>query len=378
MRRVLALSVGIGTCLAALLSVRAARAEDAPKDPPPAGGEKKEADRNATRGYVCIQWGLAQKFSPEERSEKGIPIERGLVITSVTTDGPADRAGVRVGDVPLQFFGEKLPDAKDLPGDDDDKFAAFMKEHTRPIADKIDPGMTVELVVVRDGKEVTFKMVAVDANAAEALNQAMIQEENAVKVPRPVDRGTPGAAKVDFQQVPDGEVRPAQFLQVTGYWEVTDDQEKPGNKVIVQGVEETGDCVGLIVADGRAFTDSTAKVRFLLMRGERSASAGIVLRAKDRRNYYALRVDGVTQDLAIVRVDRGEAKVLASSAVKSPKLNTWLTLTASATGSKLSVTFGDVTVTAEDPTFPGGWSGLMTTKDAVTAFDDLELAPGAK
>ncbi|MFO0931178.1 MAG: PDZ domain-containing protein [Planctomycetota bacterium] len=371
----------VAACLAALLAVPTvasrARAEDAPNPGKPEEKPDPSAERNKTRGYVCIQWGLAQRMSAEDRAAAGITVEKGLVVSAVTPDGPADRAGIQVGDVPITFFGEPIPDAKDLPTDDE-SFSKFMKEKTKPIADKIDPGMKVEMVIERQGKRMTFTMVAVDATKADALAQAALEEENAVKVPKPEGRGEARPLKLDFQTLPEGESRPAQFLEVTGYWEVTDDNEVKGNKVITQGVELLGDCIGLIVADGRVYGDASAQVRFLLMKGEKSASAALVLRAKDRRNYYMARVDGVAQTLSIVKMERGESKVLATASIKSPKLQTWFTLKASAVGKALSVTFGDKTVTAEDATFTAGWSGLATSLDAVTAFDDLELTPATK
>jgi len=368
-------------CLATLLAVPSlaprARAEDAPKAP--AEAKDPSAERNKTRGYVCIQWGLAQRMSAEDRAAAGITIEKGLVVSAVTPDGPADRAGIQVGDLPVSFFGQTLPDATGLPADDDEAFSQFMKEKTKPIADKIDPGTKVEMVVERAGKRLTFSMVAVDATKADALAEAAQQESWAVKVPKPEGRGDASPTTLDFQQRPEGASVPAQFLSVTGYWEVTEDTSKAGNKVVVQGTEENGFCVGLVVADGRVYADSTAKVRFLLMKGERSASAGVVVRAKDRKNFYLVRVDGVTQDLAIVKVERNEAKVLAKTAVKSPKLNTWHTLAVTVVGGKLTATLnGDTEVSADDATFTLGWSGLATALDAVTAFDDFELAPAAK
>lgn len=371
----------VAACLAALLAVPTvasrARAEDAPAPGKPEEKPDPAAGRDKTRGYVCFQWGLAQRMSAEDRAAAGITVEKGLVISAVTLDGPADRAGIQVGDVPITFFGETIPDAKDLPTDDE-SFVKFNKEKVRPIADKIDPGMKVEMVIERQGKRMTFTMVAVDVTTADALAQAALEEASAEKVPKPEGRGPAQATKLDFQTLPEGESRPAQFLQVTGYWEVTDDNEVKGNKVITQGVELFGDCIGLIVADGRVYGDAAAQVRFLLMKGEQSASAALVMRAKDRRNYYMARVDGVAQTLSIVRMERGESKVLATAAIKSPKLQTWFTLKASAVGKALSVTFGDKTVTAEDATFTAGWSGLATSLDAITAFDDLELTPATK
>lgn len=208
--------------------------------------------------------------------------------------------------------------------------------------------MKVEMVVERQGKRMTFTMIAVDATKADALAEAAQQETWAVRSearePRRADRGDPR-----LPAGPRGRVGPGAVPLGHGLLEVSDDLTKAGNMVVVQGTEENGFCVGLVVADGRVYGNATAKVKFLLMKGERSASAGIVVRAKDRKNYYLARVDGVTQDLAIVKMEHAEAKVLATTAVKSPKLNTWHTMTVTTKGNKLTVTLGDgTTLSAED------------------------------
>lgn len=368
--------------------LRPAGAEDPPATPVPEGATRKEAEqehRNRTRGYVCLSFGLAQLFTPEQREEHGVKVEKGLIISAVTPGGPAEEAGVRVGDVPVSFFGHPLPDASEVKADTE-TFGKFLEEATRPISNQIDPGATVELVVLRDGKKLTFKMTALSFTTMEALNEEAQRESWSVKVPKPEGRGAAKAGAFDFQTVPSEASVPEDFLPVTGWWEVVDEPagqgvkpgSTPGNKVLQQSSDEMGLCLGLVVADGRVYGDAAAQVRFRLVSGERSVSAGLIVRAKDRKNYYAVVVDGVEQALSILKVERAETKVLAKAAIPSPRLKTWHSLAVVAKGASITATFGDATATVKDEAIAAGWWGLCTAQDATTMFDDLAITPGGK
>ncbi len=63
------------------------------------------------RGYV----GLAgQPVQLAARQQQDVSRERGLLIIAVTPEGPADRAGLLVGDVILDFDGQRIESAEDL------------------------------------------------------------------------------------------------------------------------------------------------------------------------------------------------------------------------------------------------------------------------
>jgi S1-C subfamily serine protease len=63
------------------------------------------------RGYL----GLAgQRVELGARHQQELSRERGLLIVGVTADGPADRAGLLVGDIMLEFEGEAVESAEDL------------------------------------------------------------------------------------------------------------------------------------------------------------------------------------------------------------------------------------------------------------------------
>src|SRR3989338_8648844 len=65
-----------------------------------------------TRGYLGV---AIQKVTPEIAESLGMDSARGALVSNVSKDGPAEKAGVKVGDVILEFDGRELAGATDLP-----------------------------------------------------------------------------------------------------------------------------------------------------------------------------------------------------------------------------------------------------------------------
>src|SRR2546427_5838107 len=65
-----------------------------------------------TRGYLGV---LIQKVTPEIADSLGMDRGRGALVANVSKDGPADRAGVKVGDVIVEFDGKEIKDSNELP-----------------------------------------------------------------------------------------------------------------------------------------------------------------------------------------------------------------------------------------------------------------------
>jgi serine protease Do len=65
-----------------------------------------------TRGYLGV---LIQKVTPEIAESLGMDNGRGALVANVSKDGPADKAGVKVGDVIVEFDGKEIKDSGDLP-----------------------------------------------------------------------------------------------------------------------------------------------------------------------------------------------------------------------------------------------------------------------
>ncbi|GFO54174.1 peptidase [Geomonas sp. Red276] len=86
------------------------------------------------RGFIGVS---IQTVTPDLAKSFGLPDPRGALIGDVTPDGPADRAGLKQGDVIVTFNGVKVKDANDLP---------------RLVAET-PVGKSVQVTVVRNGKE---------------------------------------------------------------------------------------------------------------------------------------------------------------------------------------------------------------------------------
>jgi serine protease Do len=90
-----------------------------------------------TRGFLGV---IPRALTPVERQRYGVP-KGGALITSVSADTPAARAGLQVEDVVLRFDDHAVKD--DI--------------HFRELVAITPPGKTVEIVVRRGGKELTLR-----------------------------------------------------------------------------------------------------------------------------------------------------------------------------------------------------------------------------
>jgi serine protease Do len=108
-----------------------------------------------------------------------------VVVAEVTPGAPADRAGIEVGDVMLEFNGREIDERSRLP---------------RVVADT-EIGSTVPVTVWRDGSEVTLEITVGDLSRASAAQppQAQLPE------PDPEPEVSPG---IGLQLAPlDAQVR---------------------------------------------------------------------------------------------------------------------------------------------------------------------------
>jgi serine protease Do len=64
------------------------------------------------RGYLGV---LIQKVTPEIAESLGMDKSIGALVANVSKDGPAEKAGVKVGDVIVEFDGKEVRDSADLP-----------------------------------------------------------------------------------------------------------------------------------------------------------------------------------------------------------------------------------------------------------------------
>jgi serine protease Do len=99
--------------------------------------EQLKTEGEVTRGWL----GVAIQDVTEEMSEYyGLKSRKGAMVAQVFEDDPAERAGIKPGDIIIEVDGEKISSSRDL---------------TRIIA-RIGVGDTAKIIVLREGKTKTF------------------------------------------------------------------------------------------------------------------------------------------------------------------------------------------------------------------------------
>jgi len=92
------------------------------------------------RGWLGV---VVQEVTRDLARSFGLERPEGALVAQVVPGGPGEQAGLRVGDVILDFEGQELPLSSALP----------------PMVGATDPGTTVSLKVLREGKAVTIRVV---------------------------------------------------------------------------------------------------------------------------------------------------------------------------------------------------------------------------
>ena len=103
------------------------------------------------RGWLGV---LIQEISKEIADSLGMESAKGALVSSATEGGPAEKAGVKTGDVILKFNNIAIENMKELP-----KVVAGT-----PV------GKSVPLVILRNGKELTLNVTLGELELAEKEN----------------------------------------------------------------------------------------------------------------------------------------------------------------------------------------------------------------
>src|SRR5712692_4068984 len=98
-----------------------------------------EKSGKVTRGWIGVQ---IQQITPDIAESLGLKEPRGALVSDVQPDTPAAKAGLRAGDAVLAVNNEPVKDAREL---------------SRRIS-SLQPGVSVKLTVIRDGKERTVEV----------------------------------------------------------------------------------------------------------------------------------------------------------------------------------------------------------------------------
>jgi len=93
-----------------------------------------------------------------EKADVAIPVDKGILIVTVYSDGPAAEAGLQTGDQALQVGMFQLPVGGDIIVSVDDSRIASYKDLILYLESNTDIGDTVSVTYYRDGKKKTTEM----------------------------------------------------------------------------------------------------------------------------------------------------------------------------------------------------------------------------
>ncbi len=102
------------------------------------------------RGFIGTS---VQKVTAEIAESMGLKQVRGALVADVIKGGPAERAGLKSGDIIVEFDRKEIKDSSDLP---------------LQVA-RVAPGMSVQIKVLRDGKEVTLPLTVGEMKESEVV-----------------------------------------------------------------------------------------------------------------------------------------------------------------------------------------------------------------
>ncbi len=158
-------------------------------------------------------------------------------------------------------------------------------------------------------------------------------------------------------------------------WKFAEGKWERRNGVLAQTAETQPWAVAIL--EERKFADVDVSVKGKPLSGKEDQSAGLIFRAKDARNYYLVRSNGLEDNFRLYTMTDGKRKQIASAKVDPPKVGEWHTIRVVAKGKKIQAYIGDKRlIDHEDATFAEGYVGLWTKADSVTEFDDLEASGG--
>ena len=177
--------------------------------------------------------------------------------------------------------------------------------------------------------------------------------------------GTPRSAVAAQDKVRDD------FEKDNPKWKFAEGKWERKGGVLVQSAEV--DTWAVAVLEDKSFSDVDVSVKVKPVSGKEDQTGGLIFRAKDAKNYYLVRSNGLEDNYRLYTMTDGKRKQIASTKVDPPKVGEWHTLRVVAKGTRIQAYIGDkLLIDHEDATFKSGYVGLWTKADSVTEFDDFE------
>ncbi len=128
-----------------------------------------------TRGWIGVS---VQTLTPELAKSFGLREPRGALVSSVNPGDPADKGGVKPGDIIVSFDGQEIKELNDLPR----------------IVAATPPGKVISMKVIRDGKEKTLVIKVGKKEGAEGAKGAKAKPGPKARLGLTVESLTPDLA----------------------------------------------------------------------------------------------------------------------------------------------------------------------------------------
>ncbi len=209
------------------------------------------------------------------------------------------------------------------------------------------------------------------------------QDDGPKELPKPKIRTTPPLFKEWYFDKDQPGSQPSGFItgsangHAHGKWEVTKENSAPTkSQAVIQHSDCPDDaCYHLLLGDGTEVTYVDVSVRMKLSLGTPSGKAGIVLGAKDDKNFYAAVVTPETKTVEAIIVRDGKATSFGKSELK-PVDGDWHYLRVQRSpmiSHDLFNVFFDqhMLLSLSDSTFKEGKVGLVTWGKSAIPFDNL-------
>ena len=111
---------------------------------------------NVTRGWLGV---AIQSIAPEMLDAFQLDDANGALVSGIVTDAPADKAGLKQGDVIVGFHGSDVADSSALPG----------------LVAVVAPGTTVEVEIIRNGRRMTIPVTLGELEDDDAARIASLE-----------------------------------------------------------------------------------------------------------------------------------------------------------------------------------------------------------
>lgn len=118
--------------------------------------DQLKSDGKVVRGWLGV---YVQKVTPEIAASFDLKEDEGALVSDLAPDGPAEKAGIKRGDVVVEFNGKKVTNVSDLTN----------------LAAETAPGSEVDVKIIEDGKTKTVKVTL------EEFPDQRVQMENEVR-----------------------------------------------------------------------------------------------------------------------------------------------------------------------------------------------------